>query len=54
MDHKVVVEMETDCGYRYWSKSMPESDSGPYIDKMIGMGEFLSDVDHSTDCWCFQ
>ena len=43
-----VVEMETDNGWRYWSKPMPEAEVGNYIAEMKSYGDRYSDSDICT------
>lgn len=46
-----VVEMEDDLG-RFWSPAMQEGEVSAYIDTLVNVGYFLSDVDH-TGAGCF-
>lgn len=50
--HLVVAEIETEEGYRYWSKPMPEFQLSLWIRKELrnSGGSGLSDVDCSTKC----
>jgi hypothetical protein len=43
-----VVEMETESGYRYWSKPMPTMEMAEYIETMESYGDTLSDVDKAA------
>lgn len=45
MSNLFVVEMERDCGSRYWSRPMPESEVDAYISKMESLGDHFSDCD---------
>lgn len=49
--HKMMVEMEADTGYRSWSSPMDEDKVNGYIDS-YPEGYMLSDVDHAGNCWC--
>lgn len=45
-EHITAVEID-DMG-RWWSH-MPESEVGPFCRRYEG---FVSDIDHSSKCWC--
>jgi hypothetical protein len=43
-----VVEMERECGSRYWSQPMSDVEVPGYIDKKTELGHYLSDVDKAA------
>lgn len=51
--HRMVVEVEDRDGWgRHWSGEMPEREVRAYISQVQERGDFISDVDCSTGCWC--
>lgn len=51
--HLKVVEVEDGNGYgRFWTGVMPEREVRAEIARIQKRGDFISDVDCSTSCWC--
>lgn len=50
-EHVKVVEMEDEMG-RSWSLPMRESAVDAYIDGLVEVGYWVSDIDCSVKCWC--
>jgi hypothetical protein len=48
MEEMLVVEMEHDDGWRFWSKPMPRSEVSEYIANLEPLGYGLSDIDTSS------
>lgn len=46
-EHTIVVEIETESGYRYWSAPMPESELSDFL---ATTGGGLSEVSCSISC----
>lgn len=46
------VEIETESGYRSWSRPMVEVEVNAYIDMRESWGDFFSDCDHTVKWDC--
>lgn len=50
--HRMLVEVESSMGGRWWSDVMPEREVRAFISEVQNRGDYISDVDCVYNCWC--
>ena len=49
-DHTVVVELEAESGYRFWSAPMTDAEAKVYLATAEARGDYLSEWSCATGC----
>lgn len=49
-DHTVVVELEAESGYRFWSAPMTDAEATAYVAAAEARGDYLSEWSCATGC----
>lgn len=52
--HLVMAEIETESGYRMWSKPMPPVHLNSWVFQQLRFGGGLSDYCCASGCWCVE